>query len=128
MKILAFGTSNNRESINRSLASYAAAYKNLFDWASRVDKAVFQDKPAVYLSASPGPGGAASVLAAAVASAPYFGAKVIASMSLPDFHNNFDAEAGVVTSTAAQEQLEQAMLMLSEAAHKQNVSERDAAQ
>ena len=36
--------------------SYTAAYKNLFDWASRIDSKVFQGKPAVYLATSPGAG------------------------------------------------------------------------
>ena len=43
---------------------YPAAYKNLFDWASRIDSKVYQGKPAVFLSTSPGGGGARSVLAA----------------------------------------------------------------
>ena len=45
--------------------SYPAAYKNLFDWATRIERNVFQNKPVVYLATSPGPGGAQSVLAAA---------------------------------------------------------------
>ena len=39
--------------------SYSAAYKNLFDWCSRINPKVFQDKPLVLLSTSPGPRGAA---------------------------------------------------------------------
>ena len=73
---------------------YPAAYKNLFDWASRIDRSVFQNKPVVYLATSPGPGGAQTVLAAAVASAPYFGAEVKASVSVPSFYDNFDFETG----------------------------------
>lgn len=53
--------------------SYSAAYKNLFDWASRIDQKVFQDKPTVFLATSPGPGGAGSVLASAKGSARFFG-------------------------------------------------------
>ncbi|MCV5918294.1 NAD(P)H-dependent oxidoreductase, partial [Escherichia coli] len=30
--------------------SYAAAYKNLFDWATRIERNVFQNKPVVYLA------------------------------------------------------------------------------
>lgn len=41
--------------------AYSAAYKNLFDWCSRIDKKVFQDKPLVLLSTSPGPRGGAVV-------------------------------------------------------------------
>ncbi|MDG1312546.1 MAG: NAD(P)H-dependent oxidoreductase [Porticoccaceae bacterium] len=35
--------------------SYSAAYKNLFDWCSRIQQNVFQDKPIVYISTSPAP-------------------------------------------------------------------------
>ncbi|MEZ9049115.1 NADPH-dependent FMN reductase [Vibrio sp. 10N.247.311.64] len=34
---------------------YPAAYKNLFDWATRIERSVFGEKPAVYLATSPGP-------------------------------------------------------------------------
>ena len=74
--------------------SYAAAYKNLYDWTSRIDPKVYQNKPTVMLSTSPGAGGAANVLATATKSAPFFGADVKASMSVPSFFDNFDAESG----------------------------------
>ncbi|UTW01078.1 NAD(P)H-dependent oxidoreductase [Marinomonas rhizomae] len=77
--------------------SYTSAYKNLFDWTSRIDMKVFQNKPVIMLSTSPGPSGAQSVLAAAQASAPYFAANVINAISLPSFFDNFDANKGVVT-------------------------------
>ncbi|QIA62822.1 NADPH-dependent FMN reductase [Vibrio astriarenae] len=77
---------------------YPAAYKNLFDWATRIEREVFQGKPAVYLATSPGPGGAQNVLAAAAGSAGYFGGNVKASVSLPSFYDNFDLEAGQVSN------------------------------
>ncbi|MGS0726904.1 NADPH-dependent FMN reductase, partial [Shewanella sp. 0m-11] len=33
--------------------SYTAAYKNLFDWTSRIDMKVFQNKPMLLLATSP---------------------------------------------------------------------------
>ena len=48
----------------------------------------------IMLATSPGPGGAASVLAMAVASAPYFDGEVKASFSVPSFYDNFDVEQG----------------------------------
>ncbi len=74
--------------------SYTAAYKNLYDWTSRIDMEVYQNKPTVMLSTSPGAGGAANVLATATKSAPFFGADLRASMSVPSFYDNFDAESG----------------------------------
>ena len=81
--------------------SYSAAYKNLFDWASRIDQKVFQDKPMVYLSTSPGPGGAGSVLAAAKGSARFFGADLRAAVSVASFYDAFDSETGSITEPTA---------------------------
>ena len=74
--------------------SYTAAFKNLYDWTSRIDPKVYQNKATVMLSASPGAGGAANVLATATKSAPFFGADLKASMSVPSFYDNFDGESG----------------------------------
>lgn len=78
--------------------SYTAAYKNLFDWASRIDQKVFQGKPMVYLSTSPGPGGAGSVLASAKGSARFFGADLKAAVSVANYYDVFDAETGTITN------------------------------
>ena len=73
--------------------SYTVAYKNLFDWASRIDMKVYQGKPVVLLSASPGPGGGQNVLRTAEGSMPFFGATVVGSLSVGPFGEKFDAEA-----------------------------------
>nr|WP_086938676.1 NADPH-dependent FMN reductase [Thaumasiovibrio occultus] len=86
--------------------SYSAAYKNLFDWASRIRQKVYQDKSVVLLSTSPGPGGAKTVLAAAAGSAPYFGADVKSTLSIPSFYDNFNVEQGKLSDP----ELEQALL------------------
>lgn len=91
--------------------SYTAAYKNLFDWTSRIDQKVFQGKPLVLLATSPGPGGANTVLTAATGSAPYFAADVKASLSVPSFFDNFDMEAGTMRN-------EELKLALTEAVNK----------
>ncbi len=92
--------------------SYTAAYKNLFDWASRINQKVFQNKPMLLLSTSPGPGGAASVLAAASGSAPYFDGKVKASLSIPNFYDSFDMENGQLSHEDYQQQLGTAVASL----------------
>lgn len=85
--------------------TYTAAYKNLFDWTSRIDQKVFQNKPVLMLSTSPGPGGAASVLSSAVTSAPYFAADVKGSLSIASFYDNFDLENNRLTDPQLNEQL-----------------------
>ncbi len=85
--------------------SYTVAYKNIFDWASRINSKVFQNKPMVLLATSPEPGGASSVLASATASAPYFDGVVKASLSVPSFYDNFDIEQGRITNDEINSQL-----------------------
>ncbi|REL30846.1 NADPH-dependent FMN reductase [Thalassotalea euphylliae] len=94
--------------------TYTAAYKNLFDWTSRIDQKVFQNKPVVYLATSPGPGGAASVLATATNSAQYFAADVKASLSIPSFYDNFDMETQKLTNAELDDQLKTAVAQLTE--------------
>ena len=89
--------------------SYSAAYKNLFDWTSRINQKLFQNKPMILLSTSPGPGGAANVLTAAIGSAPYFAGDVKASLSVPSFFENFDVEQAKLTNAALALQLKTAV-------------------
>ena len=81
--------------------SYAAAYKNIFDWASRIDQKVWAEKPMLLLSTSPGGRGGASVLDSAKSSYPHLGANIRASFSLPSFYENFDPESGITNPDLA---------------------------
>ncbi len=74
--------------------SYSAAFKNAFDWLSRIDKNVWKDKPMLLMAASPGGRGGATVLQAAKSSFPRLGGNIIADFSLPSFHTNF-SENGI---------------------------------
>ncbi len=69
--------------------SYAAAFKNLFDWVSRKNREVFRNKPILLMATSPGGRGGATVLATALTTFPHMGAKVAGSFSLPKFYDNF---------------------------------------
>jgi len=86
--------------------SYTVAFKNLFDWTSRIDGKVYQGKPLVLLATSPGARGASGVLATAVNSAPHFGADLKGSLSIADFYKNFDTATGKITNPEIQAELE----------------------
>jgi chromate reductase, NAD(P)H dehydrogenase (quinone) len=94
--------------------SYSAAWKNLFDWSSRLGKKVFQDKPMVLLSTSPGARGGATVLTAATGSMPFFGGDVKASLAIPSFHENFDVERGTLRNEELNAKLVEAVSQLNE--------------
>ena len=71
----------------------SAAFKNLWDWLSRVDDMKFwRDKPMLLMAASPGGRGGASVLGITKVMLPYFGGNILADFSLPLFHNNFSED------------------------------------
>lgn len=75
--------------------SYASAFKNLYDWCSRQQQAVWSDKPMLLMATSPGGRGGATVLAAAEATFPRMGADLRAVFSLPGFHDNFSSGDGI---------------------------------
>ena len=78
--------------------SYTAAYKNIFDWASRINSRVYQEKPTVLLSTSMGGRGGSSVLATAVGGGPHFGNDIKGSLSVPSFSKNFDSDTGAISN------------------------------
>ena len=69
--------------------AYSAAFKNAFDWLSRIEGKVWSDKPMLLLSTSPGARGGQSVLDIALGRFPYMGGNIIGSMSFPSFYDNF---------------------------------------
>ena len=75
--------------------SYSAAFKNLYDWASRIEQKVWAGKPMLLMATSPGGRGGATVLAAAEATFPRMGADLAATFSLPSFYEEFDMESGI---------------------------------
>jgi chromate reductase len=78
-------------------STYTAAFKNIFDWVSRIkDRKHFGEKPVFLLATAPGPGGGKNVVAAFQARAPFSGANILESFILPKFKETFDAEKGIV--------------------------------
>lgn len=78
--------------------NYTAAFKSLFDWASRINVKVFQDKPMLLMATSPGGRGGATVLEIAKNAFPRYGANVLATFSLPSFNDNFDVVNGRISN------------------------------
>jgi NAD(P)H-dependent FMN reductase len=93
---------------------YTAVFKNLLDWGSRIDRKIYQDKPAVLLASSPGPRGVRRVLNATKESASSFGMVVQADLSVPRFNDNFDKVVSRVSNVEIQEQLEAALATLND--------------
>ncbi len=87
--------------------NYAAAFKNLFDRCSRANREIYGNKNIAMLSTSVGSGGASNVLALAEQSEQFFAGKVVAKMSVPSFHDNFDVEQGQLNNSELASSLEE---------------------
>lgn len=83
--------------------AYAAAFKNILDWASRINAKTFQEKELLLLATSPGPRGGSTVLDSAAKRFPFQGGVVKGVFSLPSFNDNFDAEKGITNEDLKKE-------------------------
>ena len=64
-----------------------AVFKNTIDWLSRMNKKVFQDKPVVFLTTSPGGRGGKSAMDYLLTTMPRLGANIIGAYSLASFYD-----------------------------------------
>lgn len=76
--------------------AYTVAFKNLFDWASRIEKNVWANKPMFLLATSPGRRGGKSVLDLASSRFRFMNQNTIVTFSLPSFGENFDETKGII--------------------------------
>ena len=86
-------------SMSEHNGNYTTAFKNIFDWSTRINVKIFQDKPMLLLATSPGARGGSSVLEIAKNAFPRYGADIKATFSLPSFNENFDNEKGQISNT-----------------------------
>jgi len=94
-------------SLAENNGNYSAAFKNIFDWCSRISPKVFQEKPMLLLATSPGARGGASVLEIAKTAFPRYGADIKATFSLPSFNANFDIEKLEISNSELDNQLKE---------------------
>lgn len=75
--------------------TYTTAFKNIFDWTSRLQLKMFEHKAMLLLSTAPGPRGGLGVMEAARTRFPIHGATLLGTFSLPKFKENFDEQLGI---------------------------------
>ncbi|SFJ69032.1 NADPH-dependent FMN reductase [Myroides guanonis] len=83
-------------SLSEHNRNWTASFKNLFDWCSRIELKVFQEKPMFLMSTSPGGYGGQNSLNIAIKVFPSFGGQVRDSFSLPKYYENFDEVNGII--------------------------------
>ncbi|NOR76520.1 MAG: NADPH-dependent FMN reductase [Draconibacterium sp.] len=78
--------------------AYTVAFKNIFDWISRINKNVWEDKPMFLLATAPGGHGGKSVLEMAVKRFKRGNKSEVIHFSLPFFSQNFSEGNGIINS------------------------------
>ncbi|MCO4747334.1 MAG: NAD(P)H-dependent oxidoreductase [Proteobacteria bacterium] len=92
-----------------------ATLKNAIDWLSRVEPGKkWLEKPLVLLSTSPGAGGGATQLGTLAGLAPWWGADLVASVSIGSFFDAVDADERVLTKSEDVDRLSAALASLIE--------------
>lgn len=89
--------------------TYTAAFKNIFDWSSRVKMKVFQDRPVMLMATSMGGRGGQNVLAAAMGGFPHFGAKIASNFNFGPFHEHYDTQTNRLKTPELAQELREAV-------------------
>lgn len=92
--------------------AYSVAFKNIFDWMSRINGKLWQEKPMLLMATSPGGRGGATVLEIAKNRFPYMGGNIVATFSLPSFGQNFSEEG--ISDAALQNEFDLAINQFSQ--------------
>ncbi|WP_410881141.1 NADPH-dependent FMN reductase [Myroides sp. DW712] len=87
--------------------NWTVGFKNLFDWCSRLDLKLLQNKPMLLLSTSPGGYGAQNSMNIAKTIFPAFGGNIQTTFALPKFYENFQETQGILDPTLLAEFKEQ---------------------
>lgn len=85
--------------------AYSAAFKNIYDWVSRIHQDVWENKPMFLMATSPGGYGGKSVLEIASSRYKRSNNNTIVEFSLPSSGKNFAPDTGI-TNTALKVEFE----------------------
>ncbi|OCK42766.1 NADPH-dependent FMN reductase [Tenacibaculum soleae] len=85
--------------------NFTVAFKNIYDWMSRINQKLWNNVPMLLLATSPGARGGASVMSIAKNGFPHMGGNVVADFSLPSFYDNFND--GNIVDNVLKEQLKE---------------------
>ncbi|MFN4365234.1 NADPH-dependent FMN reductase [Chryseobacterium hispalense] len=101
-------------SLSEHNGTYSSAFKNVFDWTSRIkDRAVWNEKPMMLMATAPGARGGLGVLEAAAKRFPLHGGNIVDTFTLPFFNDNFDKSAQKISNQEKDNELKEKIAKLS---------------
>ncbi|MEA1847939.1 MULTISPECIES: NADPH-dependent FMN reductase [Chryseobacterium] len=101
-------------SLSEHNGTYSSAFKNVFDWTSRIkDRAVWNEKPMLLMATAPGARGGLGVLEAATKRFPLHGGNIVDTFTLPFFNDNFDKSAQTISNEEKDSELKEKIAKIS---------------
>lgn len=101
-------------SLSEHNGTYSTAFKNVFDWTSRIkDRAVWNEKPMLLMATAPGGRGGLGVLEAAEKRFPLHGGNIVDTFTLPFFNDNFDRSAHKISNEEKDSELKEKIKKIS---------------
>lgn len=102
-------------SLSEHNGTYTTAFKNVFDWTSRIkQRAVWNEKPMLLMATAPGARGGLGVLEAAEKRFPLHGGNIVDTFTLPFFNDNFDKEAQKISNPGKDSELREKVNKISQ--------------
>lgn len=105
--------------------STTAAWKNVFDWMSRIEMKVFQAKRMVILAATPGPRAGAGVLGHQEMLIPHFGGEIVGKLGIGRWAEAWNAQTQTLSRPDDIAALDQALSALLPNAYEPNPLEKE---
>jgi len=93
--------------------NFSVAFKNVFDWMSRIEQKLWNNTPMLLMATSPGGRGGSSALSIAKNGFPHMGGNIVADFSLPSFYDNF--KGGSIVNEELKETLKEAVSVFQKA-------------
>lgn len=101
-------------SLSEHNGTYSTAFKNVFDWTSRIkDRKVWNQVPMLLMATAPGGRGGLGVLEAAEKRFPLHGGNIVGTFTLPFFGDNFNKEEGKISNEEKNSELKEKIQKLS---------------
>ncbi|MEN2436016.1 NAD(P)H-dependent oxidoreductase [Weeksellaceae bacterium A-14] len=95
--------------------TYSTAFKNLFDWVSRIPgRSAWNEIPMFLMATASGPRGGQGVLETAVARFPWNGGNVVETFTLPFFGDHFDFEKQKISNAEKDAELKEKVQKVSQ--------------
>jgi NAD(P)H-dependent FMN reductase len=101
-------------SLSEHNGTYSTAFKNVFDWTSRIkERAVWNEVPMLLMATAPGARGGLGVLEAAEKRFPLHGGNIVDTFTLPFFNDNFDKLAQKISNEEKDSELREKIQKIS---------------